>query len=1149
MDVRILGALEAHDGERVLDLGLRKARMLFAALALAPRTPIRSERLAEALWPAGPPPRWESALHSHISRLRNALEPDRAARSPSTRLETRGDAYVLHLADDELDARRFERFASDGRAAMSRGEHGRAFEFFERALAEWRGPVLADLADAPFVTADATRLDELRLVVREERVEAELALGRHATAVADLETLVGEHPLRERCWELLLLALYRSGRQADALRRYQDVRSVLVDELGIEPGPALRELESSILRQDEDLRGAAPVRVVAREAATTTFPAWLRPPDDVFVGRDDEVDVLAREWKRTAGGARRFVVVDGEPGIGKTRLVCEVCREFAGEGALVLGGRCPEEPLHALQPFAEAIGRYAVADAAGLADALPNEIGALVGLVPELAAHATPVAMGDADAQTYLLYRAVSAVLDVQFTGRPVLLVLDDVHWAPPATLRLLAHLLRDDDRGPLFVLATARDTEPRHDLDALIADMRREHRMERVALAGLDLDHVNALALARGSADAPTRLYGMTDGNPFYVEELVRHVAESGGALADDSVPDSVRDTIARRLLRLPDQVRRVLGVAAVAGQEFRLDVLAIASEITIDDADDALLAAGHAGVVQESAARAGIFTFSHALIRTVLRDGLGGARQARVHRRLGDALIEVGGDPAEIARHLLAAASDGSDALPGIAYAREAAQLAIDRFTYDDATALFEAALRRVEVAEPGSVLECELRLELGGALRLAGRYDDLETHYERAYAIAIALDDPVLIGTAILEAFTGTTLAPPDWARRAEVALERLPDDTPLWVLLTSLLAHYWSRLPGERGRDLAERALARVPMLEPAARSQVLEFTIPTIGAWSPVERMVDLARAKLDAAQAAKRPGEIVTAFSVLRRWYLAAGDLAKSDETARQYEDLVRTMRAPRFLAGVEQRRAMSALLAGRFTEAEAHAEEAVNLQPNVEFIEGLAVQLFAMRLEQGRLDEVREAVENWAAAPETRAAWRIGLGALYAEIGELDGARSAVAPYIADRFASVPHDELWFLALAAASVVALAVGDDEAASLVYELLAPQASRVIVAGEGAVCWGSIHRILAPLAAQLGHVERASTHYEAAMAVHERLGARPFLARDRLGYARLLRETGGDDVRIAHLARTGLAIANELGMRAVVDRNGDLVSEA
>ncbi len=392
--------------------------------------------------------------------------------------------------------------------------------------------------------------------------------------------------------------------------------------------------------------------------------------------------------------------------------------------------------------------------------------------------------------------------------------------------------------------------------------------------------------------------------------------------------------------------------------------------------------------------------------------------------------------------------------------------------------------------------------------------------------------------------LEALGGTTTAPRTWVERAETVVERLAEDSRSRVLLAAPLAQYWSLFPGERGRDLAEWALARATALDAAGRSHVLEFAIPVVSAWSPVERVIDLSRAKLEAAQSAGQIGEVVTGLSVLRRAHLAAGDLARSDEVAREYEELVGAMRVPRFLAGVAQRRAMRALLAGRFVEAEAHAEEAVNLQPTMEFVEGLAVQLFAMRFEQGRLEEVRPAVENWATAPDTRAAWHLGFGALLAELGEHDAAHDAIVPYVERHFATVPHDDLWFLALAAASVVVVAIEDANCAALLYEMLAPQASRVIVGAEGALCWGSIHRILAPLAALLGHADRASTHFEAAMAVHERLGARPFLARDRLGYARFLSENGGDAVRIATLARTGLALAHELGMRSLLARSTD-----
>jgi hypothetical protein len=327
------------------------------------------------------------------------------------------------------------------------------------------------------------------------------------------------------------------------------------------------------------------------------------------------------------------------------------------------------------------------------------------------------------------------------------------------------------------------------------------------------------------------------------------------------------------------------------------------------------------------------------------------------------------------------------------------------------------------------------------------------------------------------------------------------------------------------------------MARVARLDPAGRRAVTEYCIPVIGASSPAERVVDLARGSLADARASGNEFEVIEALSVLRRAQLAVADVAACEETAREYEELVSSVRIPRFMAGVEQRRAMMALLQGRFAEAEAHATETVALQPIPEFLEGFAVQLFALRFEQGRLQEVRAAVEEWA-AQESRAAWTVGLSALQAELGELDVARCSLGPVLASGFDTVPRDELFFLSLTVAAWTVVLLRDRSSAEVLYELLAPHASRVVVAAEGALCWGSVHRFLAPLSALAGGSDRAVMHFEASISIHERLGALPFLARDRLGYAELLRARDGDPVRIDELHRTGLALAGRLGMRTV-----------
>jgi DNA-binding SARP family transcriptional activator len=1143
VDVRILGALEAAIDGVPVDLGVRKARVCLGVLTLAVNTPVRLERIAEIVWPEGPPARWDAAVQSHISRLRNALEPDRAPRSQSTRLETRGDAYVLHLSDDELDASRFERSAAEGRAALSERDPESAASALGRALDEWRGPVLAGLGDGIEALPELRRLDELRLVTITDRAEAEIELGRHQQVVADLHTFVHEHPLRERGWELLLLALYRSGRQAEALRRYQQVRAILIDELGIEPGPALRELEGEILRQEPGLDRVAGSRndIDRRPAHVVTPPVWLQPPNDIFVGRTSELATITRALHDEMG-ARRLVLVEGEPGIGKTRLVREACRNVEHENLVLLGGRCVEEPLHVLQPFAEAITRLAIADGARLARRAPADVGALAGLIPEFAQHTPPLPTVDAEAHRFLFFRAVSNLLDADVVDGHVVLVLDDVQWAPFATLQLLAHIMRDDEHGGLLVIATVRDTEPNADLAAFVTDMERERRVQRIHLEGLDRDDVTRLVAARSGEARPEDMFVKTEGNPFYVEELVRHLDESGGTLDHEAVPDSVRDTIARRLLRLPDDSRRLLGVAALVGAEFRLDVVAEVSGAPIDAVDDGLAPALRAGVIDEHTGTLGNYHFSHALIQTVLRDGLGAARQLRVHQRIGEALEALGGDDADIARHLLAAAADGSDPVPGAEAAMRAAAQATQRYTYDDAVTLMRAARERLlpSVASHAR-LACALEIALAEALSGVGDVDEREEVLECAWQRALGTEDPELLALVVIEGCSTPGQPPAKWSERIEPIRTRCSEDSRGRLMLTASLSAEAARRPGDRSYELAEWALARRDAFDHSAHHWVLMHSVHGLQAHSPIERIVELHRETCDIARDSGDLVALTLAASQLRLSYLAAGDLVRSDEAARQYEELANATRIPSLLAGVEQRRAMREILAGRFAEGDAHSNHAYTLQSTPAYLEGVAVQLFASSYERGRLDDIRPAVEMWASEYD-RPAWRIGYAALLAEMNELDAAQGVIAPVIdAGLVAVVPPDDLFFLSLAAAGTTLVATRDAERAAHVYELLAPHASRVIVAASGALCWGSVHRVAGPLADLLGDTEQAGVHFEAAMTMHERLGARPFLARDRLAYARMLRKVGGDPLRIAELERTGLALARELDMRSVLEQ--------
>jgi predicted ATPase/DNA-binding SARP family transcriptional activator len=301
IEVRLLGPVEALAGGRAVPLGGRRQRALLALLALDPGRRVPAATVAEELWDGAPPTGAENTLRTYVSRLRQALGRDAVV--------AQAGGYALAVDADGLDVWRFERLVREGRDALSRGASGLAADRLSAALDLWRGRALADVSDGGTLASEALRLDELRIAALEDRIEADLALARHAELVPELRVLVQEQPLRERLWRQLVLALYRSGRQADALAAYREARTLLDRELGLEPTPELQELERAILRHEVEPVAAAGVR--------HNLPAALAD----IVGRERELadmEQLLREW--------RLITVTGLGGTGKTRLALEVAR-------------------------------------------------------------------------------------------------------------------------------------------------------------------------------------------------------------------------------------------------------------------------------------------------------------------------------------------------------------------------------------------------------------------------------------------------------------------------------------------------------------------------------------------------------------------------------------------------------------------------------------------------------------------------------------------------------------------------------------------------------------------------------------------------------------------------------------------------------
>jgi len=669
-----LGPLEVRDDSGALvDIGGRQPRVVLGVLLAAGGRSVSADALIDAIWGDEPPASAAGTLQSYVSRLR------RHVGAAVVVWDERG--YRLDAAADAVDFRRFEALVDEGRNRLEAGDPAGASAALGQAESLWRGPAFSELADIDLARGPAARLDERRVAALEDRVDADLALGRHAAVVAELTELVATHPLRERLWAQLGLALYRSGRQADALRALSDAGRTLREELGIEPSRPLRELEQAILEHDPALDVRPPRR------SPTPAPSGARSS---LVGRDVDLDQLVTALDESTTSAR-FVVVEGEPGIGKTRLADELRAVALGRGATVAWGRSDEggaapalwpwlAPLRALgAPFAELLA----GDAAG------------------------PAAL--AASARFERFEAVADRLGRVTADQQVVILIDDLQWADEASLELLAFLTNRAEPG-LLVVATMRQLElGRRDAvtDALAALARRPGS-RRIRLRGLDEAATAALLASSAGrvlpAETVTAIHRRAEGNPFYAIELARLLEEEGGR---SEVPGNVADVIRRRVSLLPAATADALATAAVIGRDVDLGLLARVAEVTLDESADVVEPALVHRLLVTVPEHPAAVRFSHALVREVLLDGLSPLRRARLHLRVADAIEASGAgvDDAEIlAEHLFRAAAVGGGQRAAEALER-AAEVAVRRVAYGTAEDLLQRAvqLRRLASGTP--------------------------------------------------------------------------------------------------------------------------------------------------------------------------------------------------------------------------------------------------------------------------------------------------------------------------------------------------------------------------------------------------------------------------------------------------------------
>jgi DNA-binding SARP family transcriptional activator len=745
----ILGPLEVWDGARPVELGGPKQRAVLAVLAVTPNQVVALDTIVDRLWGDEAPARALSSLHAYISNLRRAIEPDRPRRAPATVLVSKAPGYVLSVEPEDLDALRFERLVADGRQRAAVGDPAAAASLLGEALALWRGPALSDFRDEAFALAAITRLDELRAVAVEDRMDAELALGRHEALVPELEVLVADAPLRERGWGQLMVALYRSGRQADALRAYGRARAVLAEELGIDPGPALQRLEHAVLTQSPDLeREVNGERPAARLVEPIPVPVAPAAAADLrLVGRDQPlalVDDLLAGLSAQRGGA---LLIAGEAGIGKTALALELLHRARAAGFVAGMGHSPEAaavtPLWAWRQIVVELST---------GDDLPPQLAAIVD-------------GGEGAEEPASRSRTIAATIDwLRYRAgvTPLVVLLDDVQWADEASHQLLQVALTELQDAPVLFVLTQRSPAgaPGRALAASLDVLARRPAARRHDLGGLEVEAIasviSSVAGRRAPEDVVQAVHRRTGGNPFFAGELARllsseHALDVVDDAAARAIPAGVRDVIARRLAHLPEEGARLVRVASVLGPDFDVAVVEAMTGSDIDVILDQFELATVTGLLVEADAPPGRYRFSHDLVREAVYDATPRSRRARLHQQAADALEQLGGSVHEVARHaVLAVPAAGAE--PALVRLEHSARVAVGQLAMELAARNLRTGLDLVATLPPShgrDLTELRLHDRLAQVLFHVGRdAAEVAEAFRRARALATEDDMPSLV-----------------------------------------------------------------------------------------------------------------------------------------------------------------------------------------------------------------------------------------------------------------------------------------------------------------------------------------------------------------------------------------------------------------
>jgi class 3 adenylate cyclase/tetratricopeptide (TPR) repeat protein len=875
-----------------------------------------------------------------------------------------------------------------------------------------------------------------------------------------------------------------------------------------------------------------------------------RRPTVGVVGRASEVQTMTDVMKHvTAGEGREVLLISGEAGQGKTTLVAEEARAAFDAGACVLFGHCEEDLATPYQLFVEALGHYVthapedqlLAHIEAHGSELSRLVPALVRRIPDL----PPSKATDSDSERYLLFAAVVGLLATVSEHQPLVLVLEDLQWADKGSLLLLRHLAAAELAMRVLLLGTYRDSElsRSHALVDTLATLHRQSGVSRIELAGLDdagvvalMEAVAGYTLDDAAVGLAHAVYRETDGNPFFVGELLRHLSETGAiyrdaagrwvtkdALEQMALPNSVRQVIGGRVGRLGKDAGRVLSMAAVIGRDFDLDLLGRATKASEDELLDILDAAAAASLVRESADAPGHYNFAHALIQHTLYEDPGPTRRALAHRHVAEALEDLCGDrtgarAGELARHWFGA-TQPIDLTKAISYSRQAGDAALSALAPADALGYYGQALDLfAQLDESDPVLEIDLAIGLGTAQRQTGDPAFRDTLLAAARRAADVGDTSRLVAAALANHrgwVSAVGVIDTEKVEILEMALDRLsPDNPDRALVLATLCSELSFGSPLERRQALADEALAIAESTgDDAVIVWVLNHAFNPFQAPSLLERSLAQTADALDRAERVGDPVLVIFAAWVRAEAAARAGDIDEMDRCREIMGSVAEQLDQPMLIWGYTYMRALRAQLAGDSDRAEELATEALQIgtdsgQPDVASIYG--AQIVMVSAQRGTLGDLVPLLEQMAAdAPDIAGAITSALAVAHAEADRTEDARRLLQEFATTGF-TLSMDQLWLTGMTSYAEAAIVVPDPTFAEPLFDQLAPWAGQLATDGA-ATASAPVSHLLGGLATVLGRYDEADACFAQASEFNDRVGAKYFAARTDFSWGSMLAE--------------------------------------